>query len=106
MISNILPIVALAGAAMAACPLSVEITGATAHVAQVAVTNTGAEALTVFKGNTVLSPHATKDILVSDAGILSLLLITHRIVSDTSNSWSSAPIRGCLRQLQAKWTRC
>ena len=69
MISNILPIVALAGAAMATCPLSVEIAGATDHVAQVAVTNTGTETLTVFKGNTVLSDHATKDLLVADAGM-------------------------------------
>jgi deuterolysin len=68
MLSKILPIAAMVGAAMAVCPLSVEITGATAHVAHVAVTNTGAEAITVFKGNTVLSPHATKDLLVSDAG--------------------------------------
>jgi hypothetical protein len=71
MISNILPIIALAGAAMAACPLSVEIAGATYHVAQVAVTNTGSETLTVFKGNTVLSDHATKDLLVANAGMLS-----------------------------------
>ncbi|KAI1828174.1 Deuterolysin metalloprotease family-domain-containing protein [Xylaria intraflava] len=67
MISNIVPVAALAGAAMAACPLSVEITGATGHVAQVAVTNTASEAMTVFKGNTVLVDHATKDLLVSDA---------------------------------------
>ncbi|KAJ2989870.1 hypothetical protein NUW58_g3244 [Xylaria curta] len=67
MISNILPIAAFAGAAMAACPLSVEITGATDHVAQVAVTNTADEAITVFKGNTVLLDHSTKDLLVTDA---------------------------------------
>ncbi|KAJ8119316.1 hypothetical protein ONZ43_g3709 [Nemania bipapillata] len=67
MISNILPVAALAGAAMAACPLSVEITGATGHIAQVAVTNTADEAITVFKGNTVLLDHATKDLLVADA---------------------------------------
>lgn len=67
MISNILPVAALAGAAMAACPLSVEITGANSHVAQVAVTNTANEAITVFKGNTVLLDHATKDLLVADA---------------------------------------
>jgi hypothetical protein len=70
MISTILPIVALAGAAMAACPLSVEISSTDAHVAQVAVTNTGADAVTVFKGNTVFSEHDTKDLLVSDAGKL------------------------------------
>lgn len=68
MISNILPVAALAGAAMAACPLSVEITGATGHVAQVAVTNTASEPITVFKGNTVLLGHSTKDLLVSAAG--------------------------------------
>jgi len=67
MISNILPIMALAGAAMAVCPLSVEIDGATDHVAHVTVTNTGNETVTVFKGNTVLSEHETKDLLVSDA---------------------------------------
>ncbi|KAI1169705.1 Deuterolysin metalloprotease family-domain-containing protein [Nemania sp. FL0916] len=67
MISNILPVAALAGAAMAACPLSVEITGATGHVAHVAVTNTASEPITVFKGNTVLLDHATKDLLVADA---------------------------------------
>ncbi|KAF2704145.1 putative neutral protease 2 like protein [Pleomassaria siparia CBS 279.74] len=68
MISSILPIAALAGAAMAtACPLSVKIAGAADHVAEIAVTNTGAEAVTVFKGNTVFSDHATKDLLVTDA---------------------------------------
>lgn len=73
MIPTILPVVALAGAAMAACPLSVEIVGATNHVAEVTVTNIGNETLTVFKGNTVLSPHATKDLLVSDAGMITSL---------------------------------
>ncbi|KAI3337246.1 Metalloprotease [Xylariaceae sp. AK1471] len=67
MISNILPVAALAGAAMAACPLTVQITSATSHVAQVAVTNTASEPITVFRGNTVLSEHATKDLLVADA---------------------------------------
>lgn len=73
MISKILPVAALAGAAMAAssCPLSVEIAGVTDHVAQVAITNTGAEAVTVFKGNTVLSDHATLDLLAS-AGMMIL----------------------------------
>ncbi|KAG0650474.1 Neutral protease [Hyphodiscus hymeniophilus] len=65
MISRILPVVAFAGVALAACPLSVEIAGTNAHIAQVAVTNTGSEAITVFKGNTVLSEHATKDLLVA-----------------------------------------
>ncbi|GAW21688.1 hypothetical protein ANO14919_112120 [Xylariales sp. No.14919] len=64
---NILPVAALAGAAMAACPLSIQITGATNHVAQVALTNTADEAITVFKGNTVLLGHATKDLQVADA---------------------------------------
>ncbi|KAI0200808.1 Deuterolysin metalloprotease family-domain-containing protein [Astrocystis sublimbata] len=72
MISNILPVVALAGAAMAACPLSVEITGANHHIAQVAVTNTANEAVTVFKGNTVLLDHSTKDLHVTDAAGKSL----------------------------------
>ncbi|QSZ29286.1 hypothetical protein DSL72_003799 [Monilinia vaccinii-corymbosi] len=65
-----LPVAALAGAAMAAssCPLSVQISGTTGHVAHVAITNTGSEALTVFKGNTVLSEHATMDVLASAAG--------------------------------------
>ncbi|KAI2642745.1 Deuterolysin metalloprotease family-domain-containing protein [Xylaria nigripes] len=66
MISNIIPLAALAGAALAACPLSVEITGATDHVSQVAVTNTDSEPITVFKGNTVLHDHATKDLQISD----------------------------------------
>jgi deuterolysin len=69
MISTIVSVVALAGAAMAGCPLAVEIVGATHHVAQVSVTNTGSEVVTVFKGNTVLSSHATKDLIVSDAGM-------------------------------------
>ncbi|EGO54765.1 hypothetical protein NEUTE1DRAFT_148999 [Neurospora tetrasperma FGSC 2508] len=67
MISNVLTVATLAGAAMAACPLSVQIVGADHHVAQVSVTNTGAEPITVFKGNTVLSEHATKDLVVTDA---------------------------------------
>ncbi|ETS77898.1 hypothetical protein PFICI_09960 [Pestalotiopsis fici W106-1] len=66
MLSKVLPVAALAGAAMAACPLSVEITGSTDHTLNVAVTNNGAEAVTVFKGNTVLSEHNTMDILVAD----------------------------------------
>lgn len=70
MISKILPLVALASAASAACPLAVEIAGATDHIAHVAVTNTGSDALTVFKGNTVLSDHATKDLLVADEGMI------------------------------------
>lgn len=68
MLSKALPVAALAGAAMAACPLSVEIAGSDQHVVQVAVTNTGSEAVTVFKGNTVFSEHSTLDLLVDDAG--------------------------------------
>ncbi|KAL2064488.1 hypothetical protein VTL71DRAFT_4982 [Oculimacula yallundae] len=70
MVQNIaLPVLAFTGAAIAACPFSVEITGAENHVAQVAVTNTGAETVTVFKGNTVFSEHATKDLLVTADGV-------------------------------------
>lgn len=103
MISNILPIVALAGAAMAACPLSVEIAGTTDHVAHVAVTNTGSEAVVVFKGNTVFSEHATKDLLVADAGMSSP---NHHlnIMINPINRWHGNPIRGCLCQLQARWS--
>lgn len=68
MFTNALTVATLAGAAMAACPLSVQIVGADHHIAHVSVTNTGTEAITVFRGNTVLSEHATKDLLVSDAG--------------------------------------
>lgn len=72
MLSNILPVAALAGAAMAACPLSVEISGADKHVVQVAVTNNGAEALSVFRGNTVFSPHSTLDLAI-EVGMKTLL---------------------------------
>jgi deuterolysin len=71
MLSNILPTAALVGVAMAACPISIEIASTTDHIAQVAVTNTGNETITVFKGNTVLSEHATKDLFVADTGMLS-----------------------------------
>ncbi|KAI1332531.1 Metalloprotease [Xylariaceae sp. FL0255] len=57
MVSNLLAADALVGNAMAVCPLSVEITEATGSTAQVAVTNTAKEAITVF------SEHATKDLL-------------------------------------------
>lgn len=67
MISNILPVMALAGAAMAACPISVAITNATDHIVETAVTNTGSETITVFTGNTVLGPENTLDLLVADA---------------------------------------
>ncbi|KAF6825545.1 deuterolysin metalloprotease [Colletotrichum musicola] len=67
MVARALPVALLAGAASAACPLSVEITSSNNHVVDVAVTNTGSETLSVFKGNTVFSDHATKDLLVTDA---------------------------------------
>ncbi|KAK7727818.1 hypothetical protein SLS63_006893 [Diaporthe eres] len=67
MIAKALPFALLAGAASAACPLSVEITDSESHVVNVAVTNTGSETISVFKGNTVFSDHATKDLLVADA---------------------------------------
>lgn len=69
MIAKALPFALLAGAASAACPLSVEITDSESHVVNVAVTNTGSETISVFKGNTVFSDHATKDLLVADAGV-------------------------------------
>ena len=72
MISSILSIVAVAGVAMAACPLSVEITDTVDHVAQVVITNTDSETITLFKGNTVLSNHDTKDLLVADASMSTL----------------------------------
>jgi deuterolysin len=68
MLSILLPVAILAGVAAAACPLAVDIASATDHVTEVSVTNTGSEPLTVFKGNTVFSEHATKDLLVADAG--------------------------------------
>ena len=57
-----------ASAASAACPLSISISDTTNQIISVAVTNTGSETIQVFKGNTVFSPHATKDLLVADAG--------------------------------------
>lgn len=69
MISKALPIALLAGAASATCPLSVQITDSSNHVVSVAVTNTGNETLSIFKGNMVFSDHATKDLLVTDAGV-------------------------------------
>lgn len=65
---NILPVLALASSVMAACPLSVAIVDTVDHVASIAVTNTGSEAVTVFKGNTVLSDHNTQDVFVADTG--------------------------------------
>ncbi|KAL0936307.1 deuterolysin metalloprotease [Colletotrichum truncatum] len=67
MVAKALSVALLAGAASATCPLSVEITDSNNHVVNVAVTNTGNETLSVFKGNTVFSDHATKDLLVTDA---------------------------------------
>jgi deuterolysin len=72
MLTKTLPIVLLAGAASAACPLSVSIAEAGNHVVNVQVTNTGSETLQVFKGNTVFSAHGTKDLLVADAGMYTL----------------------------------
>lgn len=69
MLSNILPVVAIAGVALAACPIAVEIASVEGHTAEVTLTNTAATPITFFKGNTVLSPHATLDLLVSDAGM-------------------------------------
>lgn len=65
---NILAVLALASSAMAACPLSVAIVDTVDHTANIAVTNTGSEAVTVFKGNTVLSDHNTQDVFVADTG--------------------------------------
>lgn len=69
MISKIVSAAALASVAIAGCPLSVEIVGVTNHIATVSVTNTGSDTVTVFKGNTVLSNHATKNLVVTDAGM-------------------------------------
>lgn len=109
MISTILPIVALAGVAMAACPLTVEITGTTDHVAEVSITNTGPEALTVFKGNTVLHAHATKDLLVTDTSTLTSftqMSIFLSIMANSMNRWHCTHILGCLCQLQAHRPFC
>jgi deuterolysin len=93
MVSKILPIIALAGAAVATCPLSVEIVGAAHHVAQVAVTNTGAETITVFKGNTVLSDHATKDLIVESTGTLSYSFsIAYSTLTIILSRWQGAPL--------------
>lgn len=72
MLTKSFPVVLLAGAASAACPLSVSIADASNHIVNVQVTNTGTETLQVFKGNTVFSAHATQDLLVSDAGMQTL----------------------------------
>lgn len=103
MIATVVSVVALAGAAMAGCPLSVEIVGATNHIAQVSVTNTGSETITVFKGNTVLSDHATKDLIVSDAGKLRLLSYTQLVLTNIDSRKDNS-LRGRLYQLQAQWS--
>ena len=72
MLTKTLPVVLFAGAASAACPLSISIAGASNHVVNVHVTNAGSETLQVFKGNTVFSAHGTKDLLVADAGVHTL----------------------------------
>lgn len=66
--SSILLLATMATAAMAACPLSVEISGTAGNVASVAVTNTGSDVITLFKGNTVLTEDPTLDLTMSDAG--------------------------------------
>lgn len=70
MAPNMLALAALAGSAIAtqACPLSVSIVDTVDHVATVAVTNSGSEAITVFKGNTVLSDHDTLDVVATKTG--------------------------------------
>ena len=94
MLSSILPIAALAGLAVATCPLSVEISGATDHVAHVSVTNTGDETITLFKGNTVLSDHATKDLLVADASMLlsDPRSSQRRPLNNSLYRWQSPPV--------------
>jgi deuterolysin len=76
--SKMLLLAAMAATAMAACPLTVEFTGAEDHTAHIAVTNTGTEAVTVFKGNTVLSEDPTLDLVLDDAGMPSLSLTSLR----------------------------
>lgn len=72
MLTKTLPVMLLAGAASAACPLSISIADSSNHVVNVQVTNTGSETLQVFKGNTIFSAHGTKDLLVTDAGVHTL----------------------------------
>ena len=80
MVAKGLPVALLAGAASATCPLSIKIADAQNHVVNVAVTNTGNEAVSVFKGNTVFSEHATKGLLVTDAGKCIDILPSFQIV--------------------------
>lgn len=70
MAPNMLALAALAGSAIATCPLSVSIVDTVDHVATVAVTNSGSEAITVFKGNTVLSDHDTLDVVATKTGTM------------------------------------
>lgn len=72
---NVFAVAALAGSALAACPLSVAIVNTVDHTATVAITNTGSEAVTVFKGNTVLSNHNTQDVFATAEGKLRQLAI-------------------------------
>ncbi|KAF2437487.1 deuterolysin metalloprotease [Karstenula rhodostoma CBS 690.94] len=91
MLTKTLPVALLAGAASAACPLSVSIADADHHVVNVQVTNTGSETLQVFKGNTVFSAHATKDLLVADAAGNALpfdgVYVNYKRTGLTSNSF-------------------
>lgn len=72
MAPKMLALVGFAASAMAACPLSVSIVDTVDHTATVAVTNSGEEAITVFKGNTVLSNHDTLDVVAAKPGTNSL----------------------------------
>ena len=59
-----------AQSAWADCPLGVEISNVNGHNVDVTITNAGDAALSVFKGNTVLSPHANKDVKVTTTGMI------------------------------------
>jgi hypothetical protein len=107
MVSGLLPVAILAGAAAAACPLAVNIASATDHVTEVTVTNTGSETLTVFKGNTVFSEHATKDLVVADAGKFLSSLRIGFVLGETTNNMNrrkGPSIRRNLCQLQENWS--
>lgn len=58
-----------ASVALASCPLDVEIGAIEGHHVDVTITNTANQALTVFKGNTVLSGHPTKNVAVIDTSM-------------------------------------
>lgn len=68
MAPNVLSLVALVGTAMAACPLSVSIVDTVDHTATVAITNSGEDTITLFRGNTVLSDHDTLDVVATKPG--------------------------------------